>query len=272
MKKILTSFLFLICACGTPCYAAQKPAPKQSIKPQVKSRPKGTAKRTVSNARKPPVRISKTNAPRRPIQPSSYQKNSQIKKGNIPPKPLSGGVIVLDAGHGGFDYGASTHSCHEKFLCLSTALICKRYLSQMGYRVILTRTRDVFIPLARRAKIANQTKAKLFLSIHYNAAKNSQAHGIEVYYYGKGDQLRQGKSKKLAQSVLSRLLVRTGAVSRGVKTGNFLVIRETSMPSILIEGGFITNPKERARLSESKYRDKVARAIAEGVDRYLKAH
>ena len=180
-------------------------------------------------------------------------------------------LIVVDAGHGGFDLGACHHSCEEKDLALSTALLLKRHLNQMGYRVVLTRNRDIFIPLKERANMANESKSKLFVSIHYNAAQSVNAQGIEVYYFNKGDKLRISSSKKLASSVLSKLLHRTGAPSRGVKHGNFLVIRETKMPAILVEGGFITSPKERAFLQSREYQEEVAQAVAEGIDQYFQA-
>ncbi|HPE84708.1 MAG: N-acetylmuramoyl-L-alanine amidase [Chlamydiia bacterium] len=179
-------------------------------------------------------------------------------------------LVVIDAGHGGFDLGACHASCEEKDLALTTSLLLKRYLNEKGYRVILTRNRDVFIPLKERAAMANEAKSKLFVSIHYNAAQSTNAEGIEVYYFNKGDHLRIESSKKLASDVLSKLLHRTGAPSRGIKHGNFLVIRETKMPAILIEGGFITSPKERAILKSRDYQEEIAQAVAEGIDHYFK--
>jgi len=191
---------------------------------------------------------------------AAAQKNA--RKGN-------GHLIVLDPGHGGFDTGSTSQNVEEKALALRTAVLVKRYLSSMGYRVILTRSRDVFIPLAKRTAIANDTKSKLLVSLHYNAFKNPNAKGIEIYYYDKGSKWRSSNSKKLAQLVLSRLLTQTGAASRGVKHGNFHMVREANMPAILVEGGFITHPKERDQLSDPKYLDRIAQGIAEGVDKYF---
>ena len=129
-------------------------------------------------------------------------------------------LVVLDAGHGGFDLGACHQSTEEKDLALSTTLLLKRYLNEMGYRVILTRNRDIFVPLKERAHLANEAKSKVFVSIHYNAAQSKQARGIEVFYYNKGEKLRIDSSKQLASDVLSNLLHTTGAPSRGVKHGN----------------------------------------------------
>ena len=82
---------------------------------------------------------------------------------------------------------------------------------------------------------------------------------------------RANASKKLADSILKDLIKRTNARSRGVKKGNFYVIRETKVPAVLIEGGFISNPNERGKLRQRQYIDKIARAIADGVDKYLKS-
>ncbi len=180
-------------------------------------------------------------------------------------------LVVLDAGHGGFDLGACHHSTEEKDLALSTTLILKRYLNEKGYRVILTRNRDIFVPLKERAHMANESKSRVFVSIHYNAAQSKQAKGIEVYYFNKGEKLRIDSSKKLATDVLSKMLHHTKAPSRGVKHGNFLVIRETKMPAILVEGGFITHPDEVKSLNNREYREELARSIAEGVDHYFKS-
>ncbi len=178
-------------------------------------------------------------------------------------------LIVLDPGHGGFDMGASSHQVEEKTLALRMAKIVKQHLSRMGYRVILTRSRDVFLPLDQRTSIANRTKSHLLVSLHFNAFKDPSARGIEVYYYGKGSKWRHINSKKLAQSVLSRMLSQTKAPSRGVKCGNFHIVREANMPAILVEGGFITHPKEREQIKDKTYFNRLARGIAEGIDRYF---
>jgi N-acetylmuramoyl-L-alanine amidase len=180
-------------------------------------------------------------------------------------------LVVIDPGHGGYDLGARMAACDEKSLSLSTALLVKKYLTEMGYRVILTRSRDSFLPLEKRAAIANETKSKLFVSIHFNAAKNPVAKGIEVFFHASEDKIKSGFSKKLAARVLSKIIDKTMAESRGVKEGNFYVIRETRMPSILIEAGFMTHPEELHLLKDINYRDKIARGIAEGIESYFKS-
>ncbi|MBS0626328.1 MAG: N-acetylmuramoyl-L-alanine amidase [Verrucomicrobia bacterium] len=187
---------------------------------------------------------------------------------------LPGPTIVIDVGHGGTDRGARAKNpfCEEKRVCLQTARLVKKYLDQLGYHVVMTRTTDVFVPLPRRVEIADQSRASLFVSIHYNSARNPTAQGIEVFYNESKDQkFKTSASKKLAESILTRVIRRTSAVSRGVKKGNYYVIREPTMPAVLVEGGFISNPSERGNLKDFEYIDKLARGIADGVDHYFKA-
>lgn len=181
--------------------------------------------------------------------------------------------IVIDAGHGGLDIGAKSRYpfCEEKRIALTCALLAKKYLDQLGYRVILTRTSDIFIPLPRRVQIANQPRCALLVSIHFNSSKNTEAHGMEIFYCDKKmEEKRAVASRRLAEAILGDLLKRTQAKSRGVKKGNFFVIRETKVPAVLVEGGFITNPQERSLLKQREYLDKIARGVATGVDKYFK--
>lgn len=246
-----------------PVSTASKPAPKPASK-----------KATTAQASKPATSkpVSKPISKPTPKAPTKVvtQKKSLTTGQKKRVSPNNDKLIIIDAGHGGYDVGARVSSCNEKSLALSTALMTKKYLTAMGYRVILTRSRDIFIPLQRRTTIANQTKSKLFVSVHFNSAKSKQAKGIEVFFYNSKDKWRSGASKKLARRVLSKLIARTGAHDRGVKDGNFHVIRETKMPAILVEGGFITHDEERHKLTDVTYREKLARGIAEGIDNYFK--
>jgi len=183
------------------------------------------------------------------------------------------GVIIIDAGHGGDDYG--THSLgtpryHEKYLNLSTAMLVKGFLQQSGYHVIMTRTDDTFISLEDRANFANKHNPRLFVSIHYNSAPSADAEGIEVFYYRlDDDQNRVAKSNQLARAILSRTLQNTQAKSRGVKHGNYAVIRETEMPAVLIEGGFLTNSDEMEKIKTPAYLKQLSLGIAQGIQDYL---
>lgn len=182
-------------------------------------------------------------------------------------------VIVVDPGHGGHDYG--THSLgkpkyHEKYLNLSTAEMLKKFLQQYGYKVVMTRSDDIFIPLEERAQFANNLHTKLFVSVHYNSAPNTDAEGVEVFYCrSDSDKSRVSESKLLAQCVLDKILKNTRANSRGVKHGNFAVIRQTKMPAILVEGGFLTNTAEMDKIKTLAYQKKMAQSIAQGIKDFL---
>ena len=183
-------------------------------------------------------------------------------------------VIILDAGHGGRDPGSISHreDYEEKSLTLSTVFLIQDHLKKLGYKTVLTRNHDTYVPLHTRAEIANDLKANLFVSIHYNYSTSRDAEGVEVYVYKeekKPNDIRIVQSKRFAQTMLCSVIERTGAKSRGVKQANFAVIRETKMPAILIEAGFLSNPSERERLHDPKYLRQLSWGIAKGIDKYL---
>lgn len=182
-------------------------------------------------------------------------------------------TIVIDAGHGGTDLGTKSKKpfCEEKRVCLQTARLVKKYLEQLGYHVVMTRVSDAFIPLSRRVQVAAQSGGSVFVSVHYNSAPAQSAQGVEIFFFnGKEEKSRTIASKRLAESVLPRILRRTSAVSRGVKSGNYYVLRENTIPAIIVEGGFISNPDECSLLKTFTYQDLVARGIADGIDQYFK--
>jgi len=191
-----------------------------------------------------------------------------------PPLKISNQLIVIDAGHGGEDDGTSSLSTpryKEKSLTLMTSKLLKTYLQQMGYQVKMTRTEDVFVALDKRAIFANAINPALFVSVHYNSAPSTDASGIEIYYYKTDeDETRAQSSRKLAEAVLKRVIQNTEAKSRGVRHGNFAVIRETKVPAILIEGGFMTNQEEMVKIKDPEYIKKLAWGMAQGIADYLK--
>lgn len=194
---------------------------------------------------------------------------SQIK----PPLLVNQFVILIDPGHGGHDLGAQSISkpryC-EKSLNLVTAKFVRDFLCQMGYQVFITRDEDKFVSLDKRAQLANEMQPTIFVSIHYNSAPSAEAEGVEVFFYqSKDDKERVAKSKLLAQYVLKNVLSETHANSRGVKHGNFLVIRQTTMPAILVEGGFVTNESEMQKLKDPTYLKRLAWGIVRGIEEYL---
>ena len=197
------------------------------------------------------------------------QSITQIK----PPLLVQNFSIVIDPGHGGHDIGTQSISeprYQEKSLNLVTAKFVEGYLQQLGYQVIMTREEDKFISLEKRAKVANECKPTLFVSIHYNSAPIAEAQGIEVFFYqSKEKKERTLQSKRLAYAILKNVLEETKAKCRGVKQGNFLVIRQTTMPAILIEGGFITNEAELKSLKDPVYLKRLAWGIVRGIEEYL---
>lgn len=182
-------------------------------------------------------------------------------------------TIILDPGHGGEDLGAIVKKpkvIYEKSICLQTAQLLKRHLKHLGYRVIMTRNKDYYIPLDDRVSMGDQAGDALFVSLHYNSAPNRRANGIEVYYYQPRKKTSKAqRSKKLAQSILDHAIYFTKASSRGIKKGNFKVIRNGKVPAILLEGGFITNQYELNKLNSPNYLNNLSWGVAQGIDYYL---
>ena len=146
------------------------------------------------------------------------------------------------------------------------------HLENMGYRVVMTRHRDRSTSLEKRSSLANRYRNALFVSIHFNAAANLKAKGIEIFYYDSHKNREKSiESKLLADSALAKIIHYTKALSRGVKRGNLHVIRETVMPSILIEGGFLSNESEVHRLKNRKYLNRLAWGAAKGIDHFVKS-
>lgn len=196
-------------------------------------------------------------------------------------------VIVIDPGHGGKDSGARGKHYLEKRVTLELAQNLKRLLERSGYKVYMTRTGDVYVPLVRRAQVANWRKADLFISLHVNAAQDKSVSGLETYaltpdgapstsssqvvwtrYSGNANELN---NLALAHSIQQQMLKKTKAKDRGVKRARFVVLREVKCPAVLVEVGFISNYAEERKLGSRSYLDALARGIADGVLRYHRA-
>jgi len=175
--------------------------------------------------------------------------------------------VFIDAGHGGKDSGASANGLEEKDLNLKIALKVQRILQAQGIEVVMSRTTDKFLELREISSLANNSGADAFASIHINSATTTAAYGIETFYYP-----NRMDSKPLADSVQKQLISSTGAYDRGVKTADFHVVRETKMPSILAECGFISNKSEAIKMSTNSYQELLASGIANGINNYLKAN
>jgi N-acetylmuramoyl-L-alanine amidase len=170
-------------------------------------------------------------------------------------------TIVIDAGHGGFDRGGVPgQRISEKDKCLDVAQRLKRILQAGGYRVIMTRDSDVFIPLPTRVAIANSYRGATFVSIHFNCASRAGANGIETYYY-------RSDSASLAASIHRNVVSSAPSENRGIRRRGFYVLRRTAIPSVLVECGFLTNPTEGRLAQSGDYRERLAQQIARGIRR-----
>ena len=179
-------------------------------------------------------------------------------------KSSSGGdgspvTVVIDAGHGGFDRGGIPgQRVSEKDMTLDVARRLKSVLEASGYRVVMTRDSDVFVPLGTRCAIANSNRNAIFVSVHFNSATRSGASGIETYFYSRD-------SLSLASAIHHYVAGGAPSDNRGVRRRGYYVLRRTNMPAVLVECGFLTNSTEAGYAQNASYRQKLAEAIAAGV-------
>ncbi len=185
-------------------------------------------------------------------------------------------VIVVDAGHGGFDPGAiGPGKNQEKDITLSISRKLAHYLSQAGALVVNIREEDADLAgegfsgsllerkrkdLAARVAIAEKNKADIFISIHTNADISPRWSGAQTFYSGNSEE-----AKKIAISIQDELTRVLGNTNRKAKTGNYYVTNKTDMTSVIVEVGFLSNPKEEKLLISDEYQDKVALAIFSGI-------
>ncbi|WP_093337383.1 N-acetylmuramoyl-L-alanine amidase [Salibacterium halotolerans] len=173
-------------------------------------------------------------------------------------------TIVIDAGHGDHDNGASGNGLIEKEVNLDVALEVEERLEEAGVDVVMTRNDDTFLGLNERVEVAESADADAFISIHSNAY-NQSAEGTEAFY---NDRHEGSESRALASSIHQELVKQTGMVDRRVADAGFVVIENTTMPSSLVELGFLTNPGDASRMKQANYPDKAADAIFDGIDNY----
>ncbi|NQJ61482.1 N-acetylmuramoyl-L-alanine amidase [Streptococcus suis] len=190
-------------------------------------------------------------------------------------------TVYIDPGHGGRDSGASYGGVHEKNLALSVSNKLRENLLKYGINVLMTRTGDYDVDFkTERSRMTNASNADLFISIHFNAtgAGVSNATGIETYWYQYNPEYqpkinkemhnnptRLAESEILANKVQESLIKETGAVNRGVRRETFAVLRETAIPAILVELGFMDNPSELQVIKQDSYHTRLAKALAQGV-------
>jgi len=218
-------------------------------------------------------------------------------------------TIVIDAGHGGKDPGAVGYrGTKEKDIALDVAKRLEKKLSKnMKVKIVMTRDEDIFLRLSERTKIANENNGSLFISIHTNAAEDRRASGFETFLIGQnkneaavrvaarenavlelegstGKKLTDedlikatiaqsafaSKSELFASLVQKEIKKRVQSKDRGVKQAGFYVLMGASMPNVLVELGFISNPSEEKKLRSPQYRDQLATAIYRAVEQYQK--
>ena len=193
----------------------------------------------------------------KPRQPQITPRRD-LRKGKI--------VVIIDPGHGGKDSGAiGIGGVLEKDVILPISKRITEVLERNGIQVIMTRDSDYFVTLPGRVTMAEQANADVFVSIHANSAgaNRPEVSGLETYHYDSG--------LRLAQIVHSKILQSLNVRDRKVRKARFYVLRKTSMPSILVETGFLTGRDDAAKLRTSAYQNQMADAIAQGILQYLKS-
>ena len=167
--------------------------------------------------------------------------------------------VVLDAGHGGHDPGTtSRYGGREKDAALNVVMHLRPKVAAAGFRTVMTRSDDTFIPLNTRAAISNRQHNVIFVSVHFNDSPRSGVSGTEVYY-------NSSCSAQIARNILNQVAALPGASSRGIHTANFCVLRKAQYPAVLVECGFFSNPSEGRRCGSGEYQEQLAAAIARGI-------
>lgn len=205
--------------------------------------------------------------------PNSINKgnnNSETKEKDNP-SMFHSYTIVLDPGHGDYDSGSiGAKGTLEKDIALDVTLKLGKVLERKGMKVIYTReddtvfSTDINEDLIARANIANKNSADLFISIHLNCCDSPEVSGTETYYHPAST-----SGKALAEKVQSEIVKTRKLADRGVKADNFLVLRTSKAPAILVELGYISNSKDETILNNSRYQEILAKAIANGIVTYL---
>jgi N-acetylmuramoyl-L-alanine amidase len=196
-------------------------------------------------------------------------------------------TVVLDAGHGGFDKGARSAFGTEKEYALDVARRLRPLLQAKGFKVVMTRENDVFLPLELRAHIANQTRDSIFVSIHFNTTPNRAATGFEIYSLTprgapstaddalalsflnmQAGSAVDAQSFELSAAVYHSMLGHLPEFDRGIKRARFAVLRRTNIPAILVEGGFLSETNDSKSVANPAWRGKLAEAISVGIENY----
>ena len=202
----------------------------------------------------------------------------------LPQKP-SVGLVIIDAGHGGQDSGATRNGILEKDLTLDVARRIEGFARVHGLHTMLTRPSDTWVSLAERADTANRENDCVFVSIHFDEGNRAVAKGVQTFYATRQSpksiipswlpflrpvlpQSVNFESQSLAGFVQEALVAHTHAVDRGTRAEQFFVVANVRHPAVLVEGGFLSNNEDIAKLTTEDYRQELAAAITEGIVRY----
>lgn len=201
-----------------------------------------------------------------------------IKLSTVLSSSLKNKVIVIDPGHGGADPGAQNSGLKEKDINLDISLRLRESLESKGCVVILTREedKDFYLPgfvlgrmakrseLDKRINMATENNADLFISVHTNSFPRPNTYGMETYYH-----LKSSPGKALAELIQNELTRLQSDNKRKSKAGDYYLINQSKMPAVIVEVGFISNPRERNLLLSNNYRDSIAVAIGTGIEQYF---
>ncbi|KIL78639.1 N-acetylmuramoyl-L-alanine amidase [Bacillus badius] len=201
------------------------------------------------------------------VHGSYLRDTAEAKPAGVDPR-IAKQVVVLDPGHGGRDSGATGFGIYEKNVVLDTGLKVNNLFKQTPFQVKMTRSTDKFVELRDRVSYAKSVGANTFISIHANAGGGT---GSETYYYSAYKNPNVADSKLLATKIQNRLVAAWNLADRGVKNGNFHVIRENTMPAVLVELGFIDRKADNDKLRSDYWRNAAAKAIYLGTLDYYKA-
>ena len=199
-------------------------------------------------------------------------------------------TVILDAGHGGIDSGATGALGKEKDATLDVVIRAKKLLQENGYQVRCTRLTDFLVPLEKRAQFANRHANAIFVSVHFNKSNRGEATGLETYclaprgvpsmdeenlsysdYVQHPGHANDPANVALATTVHAALVRNLGLTDRGVKRARFVVIKNVRIPGILIEGGFMSGSPDARLIATPEYRQRIAQCILDGVNRYKEA-
>jgi len=187
--------------------------------------------------------------------------------------PLSKKIILIDAGHGGWDPGKVSGDTLEKTINLAISQKLQGYLEQADATVLMTRVDDSGLAATKKSDMytrkltADTSNADIFVSIHQNSYPNSKAQGAQVFYFNHSD-----NSKRLAECIQSELISFINNNNKRVVSENssYYVLKKTSMPAVIVECGFLTNPDEKTKLLDPGYQDKVAWSVYMGIVDYFR--